>query len=265
MQDYDNASSRSVFDPFGTFATKGYLENIAAEKDLEKVKRMEHVAFSSRLEATLAMLEGTKDITYATLLKTHQMLFRDLYHWAGRDRLATCPDKEISKGDPGSAFRTEFERPELIKLAVDYGLKLANDTSTMQTKAGAVMGLLAFAHPFLDGNGRAILLVHMELSFRAGFSIAWAATDKTTYLQKLSQEIDDPDKRILDDYLQAFMSPVSTRDAWLDQILNIRGLSGASAVSAMDEDVYVAGAANTPEMLQRYRTQAAKGRYRTDP
>ncbi len=147
---------------------------------------------------------------------------------------------------------------------MDYGLKLATDSSTMQTKAGTVMGLFAFAHPFLDGNGRTILLVHMELCFRAGFSIAWAATDKTTYLQKLSQEIDNPEKRILDDYLQAFMSPVSTRDAWLDQILNIRGLSGTSAATAMDEEVYVAGAANTPEMLERYRAQAAKARYRLD-
>lgn len=105
----------AVFDPFGTFKTKGYLENATAEKDLEKVKRMEHVAFT------------------------------------------------------------------------------------------------------------------------------------------------------LDRYLSNFIRPVTSRDDWLDQIVSIQGLDGAHPVNAMDDEVYVAGAANTPEMLERYRAQAAKKRYRTDP
>ncbi len=33
------------------------------------------------------------------------------------------------------------------------------------------MGLLASSHPFLDGNGRTILLVFMELAFRAGLPL----------------------------------------------------------------------------------------------
>ncbi len=40
------------------------------------------------------------------------------------------------------------------------------------------MGQLAFAHPFLNGNGRTILLTFMELSFRAGFSVDWSKTKK---------------------------------------------------------------------------------------
>jgi len=226
---------------------------------------MVHLAFSSRLESALKMLAATKEISYATVLKTHQILFQDFYHWAGRDRLSTTPDKEISKGDVGSPLRTEFERPEQTKPAIDYGLQLAGDKTRMRAKSGTIMGLFAFAHPFLDGNGRTILLVHMELCFRAGFSIALAATDKTAYLQALSQEIDRPDKGILDGYLKNFIYPVATREDWLDQVLNIRGLDGSSAIDAMDDDVYVAGTANTPEMLERYRAQAAKKRYRTEP
>lgn len=255
----------AVFDPFGTFKTKGYLENATAEKDLEKVKRMEHVAFTSRIESALDMLAMTDEISYQTVLETHRTLFQDFYHWAGRDRLSTAPDKEISKGDVDSPFRTEFERPEQIKLAVDYALRLASNKNKMKEKAGTIMGLFAFAHPFLDGNGRAILLVHMELCFRAGFSIAWAATEKNAYLQALSQEIDSPELGILDRYMSNFIRPVTSRDDWLDQIVSIQGLDGAHPVNAMDDEVYVAGAANTPEMLERYRAQAAKKRYRTDP
>lgn len=117
----------AVFDPFGSFNSKGYLENVTGETDLEKVKRMEHLAFSSRLESALKMLAGSREITYATVLDIHRILFQDFYHWAGQDRLSTTPDKEISKGDVDSPFRTEFERPALIKLAVDCGLQLASD------------------------------------------------------------------------------------------------------------------------------------------
>jgi fido (protein-threonine AMPylation protein) len=256
---------RSVFDPFGTFDNKGYLENTTAEKDLEKVKRMEHLAFSSRLDQALQILADTKEITYATVLKTHKTLFQDFYHWAGRDRLSTAPDKEISKGDINSPLRTEFERPGQIQLAFDYGLQLSSDQKRMKAKAGTVMGLFAFAHPFLDGNGRTILLVHMELCFRAGFSIAWAATQKQAYLEALSREIDSPYEGFLDTYLQPFIRPVTDREDWMDQILNIRGLEGASAADAMDDGVYVAGKVDDPEMTERYRAQAGKRRYRVEP
>lgn len=253
----------AIFDPFGTFDSKGYLENSTGEKDLEKVKRMEHVAFSSNLERALDMLAAVKDVTYPTVLETHKTLFRDIYHWAGQDRSSTAPDKEISKGDVDSSFRTEFERPEYIQLAFDYGLRLARDPSKMKEKAGTIMGSFAFAHPFLDGNGRSILLVHMELCFRAGFSIAWASTNKTAYLEALSREIDSPDNGHLDTYLSDFIVPATGRDEWFDQTLSIQGLDGTAAIDAMDEEVYVAGDANAPEMLERYRSQAAKNRYRT--
>ena len=50
----------------------------------------------------------------------------------------------------------------------------------MTEKPGEIMGYLAYAHPFLDGNGRTIMVVHAVLAQRAGFSIDWAATKKLT-------------------------------------------------------------------------------------
>jgi cell filamentation protein len=49
----------------------------------------------------------------------------------------------------------------------------------MRQKPGEVMGYLAHGHPFLDGNGRTIMLVHAELARRAGFGIDWGSTGKT--------------------------------------------------------------------------------------
>lgn len=75
------------------------------------------------------------------------------------------------------------------------------------------MGLLAFAHPFLDGNGRTILLVFMELAFRAGFTIDWSKTHKNDYLRVLSDEIGEPSKKHLDRYLKPFVLSIVNRDA----------------------------------------------------
>ncbi|MGY3563960.1 hypothetical protein ACVWXP_007285 [Bradyrhizobium sp. USDA 4463] len=45
-----------------------------------------------------------------------------------------------------------------------------------------MFGNLAFAHPFLDGNGRTLMVVHAVLANRGGISFDWSATDKTAFL-----------------------------------------------------------------------------------
>jgi fido (protein-threonine AMPylation protein) len=42
------------------------------------------------------------------------------------------------------------------------------------------------------GNVRTIMVVHAVLAQRAGFSVDWASTGKTAYLQALTKELDDP-------------------------------------------------------------------------
>ena len=41
------------FDPFGDFATEGYLRNVEREKDLNIVKRLEHASFITGLDDAL--------------------------------------------------------------------------------------------------------------------------------------------------------------------------------------------------------------------
>jgi cell filamentation protein len=40
-----------TFDPFGDFATRGYLRNVENEKDPEIVRRLQHTAFTLGLDA----------------------------------------------------------------------------------------------------------------------------------------------------------------------------------------------------------------------
>ncbi|MFC5698379.1 Fic/DOC family protein [Pseudomonas sp. GCM10022186] len=215
-----------IFDPFGDFDTAGYLRNRLQLKDLDQVKRLEHMAFEANLEEALAYLAGIAEIDYEAILRVHSTLFGDFYPWAGQDRAALVPHLAVFKGSEGDPHRTAFEHPAAIERAVNYALQLAADRNQFRAKPGGVLGNLAFAHPFLDGNGRTLLLVYMEICYRSGFAIEWAKTRKLDYLKALSLEIEHPAKGHLDSYLAPFVTEISDRDEWPELIGGINGLDG---------------------------------------
>jgi cell filamentation protein len=96
----------------------------------------------------------------------------------------------------------------------------------MASHPGTVMGYLAFGHPFLDGNGRTIMVVHCILAQRAGISIDWASTDKTAYLAALTRELNEPDKGHLDAYLKPFVGKALSESALPASISGAPGLDG---------------------------------------
>jgi cell filamentation protein, protein adenylyltransferase len=92
--------------------------------------------------------------------------------------------------EPVSSSLTRID----IRRAIETALEKGQDKNFMRRKPGEVMGYLAYAHPFLDGNGRTIMVVHSVLAQRAGMSIDWGTTNKDEYLAALTQEIDNPGK-----------------------------------------------------------------------
>ena len=88
------------------------------------------------------------------------------------------------------------------------------------------MGYLAYGHPFLDGNGRTIMVVHAELAERAGISIDWSATSKVAYLNALTQEIERPGAGHLDAYLKPFLRQPVGVERLAEHVVNTRGLDG---------------------------------------
>jgi cell filamentation protein len=219
-----------AFDPFRDFHEKGYLRNVKATKDPQEIKELEHISFISNLKHAIEYLEKESLINYKTFLEVHRIIFSDIYPWAGKDRFELTPDVGVTKGKEGTPGFTKFANPYEIESAINYGLILASKKDKFKSTVGQVMGNLAFAHPFLDGNGRTLILVHMELCHRAGFSIDWSRTQKDKYLSELSREIYDPRKGTLDAYLGSFISDRLERNHWHGAISSIRGLSG------LDED-----------------------------
>ncbi|MEI9804439.1 MAG: Fic family protein [Pseudolabrys sp.] len=236
-----------TFDPFGDFETHGYLRNHEKEKDVDIIRRLEHASFATGLDEAFAQLAKTKSLHYDHVLGTHRVLFDAIYPWAGQDRTQTAPDIAVSKGV------VLFAHPNDIRPAIDYALKHGQDEAFMASKPGEVMGYLAHGHPFLDGNGRTIMVVHSVLSQRAGFSIDWAKTDKTDYLLALTKELDAPGKGILDRYLKPFMSEAIAYEKLGDLVMQAPGLDGKS-----DDTNIVLGKTTEPDIKARYAQQKIK-------
>jgi cell filamentation protein len=235
-----------TFDPFGDFATHGYLRNFEGVKDPAIIKAIEHRSFLAHLPKALDRLSQIKELTYCDILETHRTLFGAVYPWAGQDRQEVAPDIAVSKGP------VLFVHPNDIRAAAEYGLKLGQKPESMIRRPGEVMGYFAYAHPFLDGNGRTIMTVHADLAQRAGISIDWAATDKREYLAALTREIDQPGQGILDRYLMPFIRKAAARDQMASQIIKTPGLDGRKEQTPVDE---VLGRFSDPHLKARYRQQ----------
>ena len=216
-----------MFDPFGDFETAGYLRNIEKLKDPSEIAEAEHGFFLSNLEESVACLRGRKVVAYSDYLQVHRILFQEFYPWAGHDRHELGVAAFISKGG-----RVQFERSDNCQRAVEWGLRMGNDPEKMAVHPGEVMGAFAWGHPFLDGNGRTMLVVHAELLHRAGFAINWPATRKSDYLEALTYELHNPQARLLDEYLNSKKVPTDKKRPWIQQLGNLPGLDGKDTMDA---------------------------------
>lgn len=204
-----------MFDPFGDFASRGYLRNHAAQKDPDKVKQLEHAAFRGNVERAMTILEGRDHLDYKDLKEVHSILFSDLYPWAGQDRRENAPNIDITK----AGIEGMFSHPLDIELAANHALERGQNVAVMRERPGEIMGYLAHAHPFLDGNGRTIMTIHADLSRRAGIHIDWSQTQKRAYLTALTKELQEPGKGHLDSYLKPFIREGALDRAAMSQAL----------------------------------------------
>lgn len=189
------------FDPFGDFATAGYLRNFpgyGTGRHLSDHERMACMLFASE---AAAHLKHMRRLAYSDVLKTHETLFGNVYPWAGRDRLETAPNLLITKAGLGNIFAL----PGHERRAMDHALQQGSDVSIMRSRPGEIMGHMAHAHPFLDGNGRTLMIVHNELCRRAGFHIDWMSVDPRQYLWTLTLELQAPGSGALDKLLAAYV------------------------------------------------------------
>jgi len=162
--------------------------------------------------------------------------------------MATLPDYAVVKGD------VQFAHPKDIRSAVGYALRHGQDKAFMADKPGEIMGYLAYGHPFLDGNGRTIMVIHAALAQRAGIGIDWAATAKPAYLNALTKEIDAPGEGHLDAYLRPFIREPVAYGRLPEEAVRAPGLDG----NADPQINKVLGKTSEPEVKARYEQLQSK-------
>ena len=146
-------------------------------------------------------LQRSVSIGYDDVLNTHRILFDTVYPWAGQDRVALGLTTPVVKG------RLHFAGPDQIERIASQALKLAADPTIVSRQPGMILAELAYAHPFLEGNGRTILTLHAELARRSAISIDWRVVPLRDYLIELTKEIVLPGSGTLDDFLAPFVRP----------------------------------------------------------
>jgi cell filamentation protein len=226
-----------IFDPFGDFETQGYLRNIFGSKDIQEVKSLEYASFQRNLDRSMTALAKIDFIEYKHVLEIHKTLFGAVYPWAGQDRSVTAPGINISK----AGYNSMFAQSQYVRRVTEYALDQNLDHSIMREKPGYIMGSLAHAHPFLDGNGRTIMVLHTEMSHRAGISINWVQTDKTAYLTALTVELNDPGKGHLDQYLKPFVGNVVDRQQSTSVLKSLTGLAPKPTATDTEDPEKIGG------------------------
>jgi cell filamentation protein len=213
-----------TFDPFGDFDSLGYLRNFPGFKDISQVKALEHASFQINLDRAINTLAAVDLIEYKHFLEIHKTLFGDVYPWAGQDRSVTSPGINISK----AGYNAMFAQSSYVRRVTEYAIDQSRDLYIMRQQPGYILGSLAHAHPFLDGNGRTILVLHTELAHRAGISIDWTQTEKKAYLIALTAELNDPGKGHLDNYLKPFIGNAIDRPLSAALLKSLPGLGSAT-------------------------------------
>lgn len=186
-----------IFDPFGDYDRKGYLRNVFGEKDPTIIKDLENTAFSVNIDDAVKEL-ASRRLDFDALKSVHKTLFETIYPWAGEDRSVTAPDIAITK----AGYKTIFCHPGSVRLASNYALR---NIDMPEFSPGECFADLAHAHPFLDGNGRAILTLHSEIMRRNGKHVEWEKTTKQEFLESLTVDLENPGHGYFSAYLMSYV------------------------------------------------------------
>ncbi|WP_171049022.1 Fic family protein [Rhizobium sp. MHM7A] len=154
------------------------LRNKFRVTDKAELDSLEFSFVRANMKQALAMLQLEKEITLQSWQRCHAILFSDLYPWAGQIRHLEARRRHAP-----------FNYKNDIESSTNDMLSRAKDSSFFSDHLGEVYCVLAFNHPFIDGNGRTLNAVFTELARRSDFGIAWDKVNKETYLSALTQGV----------------------------------------------------------------------------
>ena len=146
-----------------TYPASSVLRNKQEERDEQKARELEYRMVASKslkLFINPILVYSVEDI-----LKIHQFLFEDMYHWAGEFRKVN-----ISKS--GNAFMPiqSFDTAIIyLNNLIDRFHDTANSKKEVIQLLVEILDNLNYFHPFREGNGRTQREVIRSLALMKGY------------------------------------------------------------------------------------------------
>jgi cell filamentation protein len=136
---------------------KAVLKNKKDISDLETLQLEEEKALAKAYETLFEEVLSDTPITTELILYIHQVIFGDLYEWAGRWRTVTISKPGVTWPPPDylNNAMDVFEKDVLSKFPAPL---LQGDESFCEAVAH-IQGEFLAIHPFREGNARTIKLV----------------------------------------------------------------------------------------------------------
>jgi fido (protein-threonine AMPylation protein) len=178
----------------------GVLRNKLGIIDADALRQVEYQLTRVRaLELQLKPIEGGFDLAH--LKAIHKHLFQDVYGWAGQERSINVSKRSLT--EPG--WKTVFARTEEIgdqagraHALTETGARLKGlDSEAFVERVTEVYAAWNAAHPFPEGNGRALNTMLTQLAREAGHEIAFRRIPGDLWLDAAEKslpriKIDDP-------------------------------------------------------------------------
>jgi cell filamentation protein len=155
------------------------LKNIPAITDGAELEALELNATIARMPEGIEHIKN-KSINLKLWQDLHNILFQDIYEWAGQLRTV-----QMSKG------KTIFAYPENIKPEGNRILKELKTENYLRGLSKSKFSLrLSYyfsecnvLHPFREGNGRTQKLLFSEIISQAGYQIEWKELSPEDHLK----------------------------------------------------------------------------------
>ncbi|RAX57183.1 hypothetical protein CCZ01_06885 [Helicobacter monodelphidis] len=133
-------------------------------------------ALTLKRELAFRMQPVVADFSYQYLKQIHFALFRDVYHWAGKDRYEMDLLGQFGKGDDVFCMGSLLPKEAVVLFGIlknDDFFKDSNQEEFIRKITFFAADLYAL-HPFREGNGRVFRIFLSELVEFCGYRLEWS-------------------------------------------------------------------------------------------
>lgn len=164
--------------------------NITNPHELEQIERQCSGIARQEIESGATHIPRTFDMTHLQLI--HEKLFEKVYPWAGKVRTVTISKDFTDFAAPG---------PEIIQ-AMNQAQQIIADTpwatldqATFGLRMAEVFAWINYAHPFREGNGRAIRQFMRHVAELAGRELHFERISREAWNQRSAMTSPDRGSR----------------------------------------------------------------------